>query len=70
LDLWPLFEELASVPTLVLRGANSDLLTPAILEDMKRQKPDLVSAEIPHRGHPPFLDEQEAIKAIDLFLST
>ena len=70
LDLWPLFDGLASVPTLVLRGANSDLLTPVILEDMQRQKPDLVCAEIPHRGHSPFLDEQEAIKAIDLFLST
>ena len=66
--LWPLFSALTPLPTLVLRGENSDLLTASTLEKMHAQKPDLVSAVVQRCGHAPFLDEPAAIVAIDKFL--
>ena len=68
-DLWPVFAALASVPTLVLRGASSDILSSATLERMQAAKPDLARVEVPNRGHVPLLDEPEAVAAIDTFLA-
>ena len=67
-NLWPLFAALSDVPTLLLRGENSDLLSAQTACKMKKVKPDLVIATIQGRGHVPFLDEPEAIAAIDAFL--
>jgi pimeloyl-ACP methyl ester carboxylesterase len=69
-DLWPVFAALRTVPTLVLRGATSDILSTATFERMQREKPDLVRAEVPDRGHVPLLDEPAAVAAIDAFLAT
>ena len=68
-DLWSVFAALASVPTLVLRGASSDILSSATLERMQAAKPDLARVEVPNRGHVPLLDEPEAVAAIDTFLA-
>lgn len=68
-DLWPVFAALASVPTLVLRGAASDILSSTTLDRMQAQKPDLDRVEVPNRGHVPLLDEPEAVTAIDAFLA-
>lgn len=68
-DLWEAFRALATVPTLVLRGATSDILAPATLDRMRALKPDLVHVEVAHRGHVPLLDEPEAVAAIDAFLA-
>lgn len=68
-DLWPVFAALAPVPTLVLRGATSDILSRATFDRMQAQKPDLVPVEVPNRGHVPLLDEPEAVTAIDAFLA-
>ncbi len=67
-DPWRLFEAFGPIPTLLVRGANSDLLAPATVGKMKAMKPDLAVAEIPGRGHAPFLDEPESVAAIDAFL--
>lgn len=67
-DLWPLFDLLAPIPTLVLRGANSDLLSVETVAQMKARKPDLQTAEIPNRGHIPRLDEPASLAAIGAFL--
>jgi pimeloyl-ACP methyl ester carboxylesterase len=67
-DLWPVFRALGPVPTLVLRGATSDILSSATLDRMQAEKPDLVRVEVPNRGHVPLLDEPEAVTAIDAFL--
>lgn len=64
-DLWAVFGGLKTIPSLVLRGALSDLLAPATVEKMKAAKPDLVTVEVPERGHAPLLDEPVAIAAID-----
>jgi pimeloyl-ACP methyl ester carboxylesterase len=68
-DLWPVFNALAAVPTLVLRGATSDILAPATLDRMQALKPDLVRVEVAQRGHVPLLDEPEAVTAVDDFLA-
>lgn len=67
-NLWPLFAALSDVPALLLRGENSDLLSAQTASKMMGVKPDLVIATIKGRGHVPFLDEPDAIDAIDAFL--
>jgi pimeloyl-ACP methyl ester carboxylesterase len=67
-NLWKWFAALTPVPTLVLRGANSDLLSEATVEAMRTAKPDLAAISVKDRGHVPFLDEAEAVSAIDEFL--
>ncbi|MEM6482506.1 MAG: alpha/beta hydrolase [Pseudomonadota bacterium] len=67
-DLWQLFDGLRSIPLAVLRGANSDLLSTETLAEMAARHPDMIAAEIPDRGHVPFLDEPESIDAIHSLL--
>ncbi|MXQ09145.1 alpha/beta fold hydrolase [Alphaproteobacteria bacterium GH1-50] len=67
-DLWPLFDAMAGLPLATIRGANSDLLTPKTLAEMQRRRPDMIVAEVPDRGHVPFLDEAEALKALEQWL--
>lgn len=69
-DLWPFFNTLQGKPTLVIRGANSGLLTPEILAQMTASHDDLHTATVPNRGHAPFLDEPASIAALQHFLST
>ncbi|MEO1705779.1 MAG: alpha/beta hydrolase, partial [Pseudomonadota bacterium] len=63
-DLWPVFSALSDLPLALIRGANSDLLSRETADEMTCQRPDMVRAEIPDRGHVPFLDEPEAIAAL------
>jgi pimeloyl-ACP methyl ester carboxylesterase len=64
----PLFEALAKVPVLVIRGALSNLLSAQGVETMKRIKPDLQYAEVPGVGHAPTLNESVSWNAIEKFL--
>ncbi len=68
-DLWALFDTIAAIPMLVVRGETSDILARSCVEEMRRRKPDLEVAEIPGRGHAPTLDEAAARIAIDRFLA-
>lgn len=63
-DLWPLFDACAGLPLGLIRGANSDLLSPATAAEMRRRRPDMLFAEVPDRAHVPFLDEPESLAAI------
>ncbi len=63
-DAWPLFDAAEGLPLALLRGANSDLLSAATAQEMRRRRPDMVFAEIPDRAHIPFLDEPESLAAI------
>jgi pimeloyl-ACP methyl ester carboxylesterase len=67
-DLWPVFEGVTAIPMLVVRGAQSDILAPGCVADMRERKPDLLVAEVPHRGHAPTLTEPVSLVAIDAFL--
>lgn len=63
-DLWQLFAALEGLPLASIRGANSDLLTTETQTEMARRHPGMIAATVPDRGHVPFLDEPEALKAI------
>lgn len=69
-DLWLFFEALRDIPTAVLRGANSDILGAGTVAEMHRRHPGLISAEIPDRGHVPFLDEPQSLDLIRRILET
>ena len=67
-DLWPTFEAIGDIPLALIRGANSDIISAETAEEMRRRRPDLVLAEVPNRGHVPFLDEPEALAALSSWL--
>lgn len=67
-DLWPLFDALEGLPLALIRGANSDLLTAQTAAAMAQRRPDMIAADIPGRGHVPFLDEPQALKALQQWL--
>ncbi|MCG7518614.1 alpha/beta fold hydrolase [Ruegeria sp. Ofav3-42] len=68
-DLWMFFEALQGIPTGVVRGANSDVLGKDTLTEMHNRHPGLISAEIPDRGHAPFLDEPQSLELIHKVLN-
>jgi pimeloyl-ACP methyl ester carboxylesterase len=63
-DLWPLFSELAPLPTAMIHGVNSTLVSAETVREMERRRPGLIVARVPGRGHVPFLDEPEALDAL------
>ena len=67
-DLWGLWDALAAIPALVLRGERSDLLTAATVARMQALHAGLTAVTVPGRGHAPMLDEPAAVAAIDAFL--
>lgn len=69
IDLWPLFNAADGLPLALIRGANSDLLSPEIAAQMCARRPDMIFAEVPDRGHIPYLDEAEALRGIRNWLA-
>jgi pimeloyl-ACP methyl ester carboxylesterase len=69
-DPWEIFDDLASVPTLLIHGVLSDILTESIIAKMCERKQDLQVVAIRDRGHAPLLDEHGAVGAITEFLSS
>ena len=67
-DLWSAFAGLKGIPTLVVHGAQSDLLAASTVERMKAENPTLESVTVPRVGHAPTLEEPEAAQAIDRLL--
>jgi pimeloyl-ACP methyl ester carboxylesterase len=68
-DLWPIFRALRDTPTLVVRGAISDVLTADGLSRMIAAKPDLAAVTVPGLGHTPTLDEPEIRGVLDDFIA-
>lgn len=68
--LWPQFEALRRVPVLAIRGANSDILSAATLQEMARRHPDIQTLTVADQGHAPFLRDHPTISAIYQFLLT
>ena len=72
-DSWDQFVSLANIPTLLVRGGDSELLSRELFEDMEKTlkqkqnngKPTIFRVEIPNRGHVPDLDEPQFLKAFD-----
>jgi pimeloyl-ACP methyl ester carboxylesterase len=67
--LWPQFEGLKRVPLLVIRGANSDLLSRKTVEEMHQRHPNMRSIEVPGEGHAPLLRDAPTIGAIAGFFA-
>jgi pimeloyl-ACP methyl ester carboxylesterase len=68
-EMWPQFRAMTDIPTLVLRGENSDLLSTNTVDAMRRAKPDLTAVTVKGRGHAPLLNEPESTAAIRSFLA-
>ncbi|MEO1014709.1 MAG: alpha/beta hydrolase [Pseudomonadota bacterium] len=60
---------LAGAPTLLVRGAISDLLSTDIVERMRDARPGFDYVEAENVGHAPMLTEPEVVAAIDSFLA-
>ena len=62
--MWMQFDALARVPTMIIRGANSDLLSAETVATMRERRPQLETIEVPDQGHTPLLVEPETTARI------
>jgi pimeloyl-ACP methyl ester carboxylesterase len=69
-SMWNEFDALAGVPVLVIRGANSDILSAATLTAMHEHHPGMQSVEIADQGHVPLLDSPDLIERIAAFVAS
>ncbi|MEQ1688517.1 MAG: alpha/beta hydrolase [Sphingopyxis sp.] len=68
-DLWPAFDAMKAVPTLVLRGALSDILSAKTATTMVARLDDARLVMVPRVGHAPTLDEPMAVAAIEALIA-
>ncbi|MDX7950756.1 alpha/beta hydrolase [Lichenihabitans sp. Uapishka_5] len=68
-ELWPQFDGLAALPLLVVRGANSDLLSPATAAIMLARHPGAALVTVAGQGHAPLLRDAPTIDRIAAFVA-
>jgi pimeloyl-ACP methyl ester carboxylesterase len=67
IDLWNIWSKV-ECPVLVLHGAQSEVLLPATLAEMRSRKPDVQIVEFEGVGHAPALMNAEQIDVVKQFL--
>ncbi|WP_324750682.1 alpha/beta hydrolase [Sphingomonas sp. LY54] len=68
-DAWQALRGLVDVPSLLLRGELSDLLSVETVARMQEELPLMEAVTIPNVGHTPILTEPESVAAIDRLLA-
>lgn len=68
--LWPFFDGLKHAPMLVLRGANSDLLSDVTVRQMVERHPACESFTVAGQGHAPLLDSKDVVGRIAKLCAT
>ena len=68
-DLWGAFAGLKPIPSLLVRGEISDLLTTETVAAMEARMPLMESVTVPGVGHAPTLDEPDAVAAVASLLA-
>lgn len=67
--LWKEFDSLANMPMLVIRGANSDVLSAATFEAMRARRRQCDAVVVPDQGHAPLLTDDATIGRIGAFVT-
>lgn len=67
--IWPQFDALQSVPVMVIRGSNTDLLSAATVDEMCRRHPRCEAYTVEGEGHAPLLRDASSQERIASFVS-
>ena len=67
MDLWAYWDKI-TIPTLVIRGELSDILSTKTVKLMQETKPDTKTVEVANAGHAPFLYSEEHFSFLEKFL--
>jgi pimeloyl-ACP methyl ester carboxylesterase len=69
-DLWAQYEALKPFTLLAIRGETSDLLSPAVFQEMLARHPRAQGHIVPGQGHAPLLLDAPSIERICAFIGT
>ena len=67
INLWPMYDAIRC-PTLVLRGAQSDILMHDTAAEMSTRGPKATLVEVPSVGHAPMFLEEAQVRIVQEFL--
>jgi pimeloyl-ACP methyl ester carboxylesterase len=68
--LWDEFDALAHAPLMIIRGANSTMLTSNTLDGMLARRGEIEMVVVPDQGHAPLLEEPKLIRRIAAFIAS